>query len=621
MSLSSAVEVIEITSISPFAGAITKKITMNSSTSKSSLDVLLQLLPLLRPYRRQMMWAALALLIAASTVMVLGQGLRHVIDQGLSNGDPTSLNRTMTGFIAVVIVMAVATFTRFYFVSWLGERVIADLRLKVFSQLLTLSPQFYDANRTGDIVSRLTNDTTLLETVIGSSLSMALRNSLMLMGGLFMLFYTSVKLSIIVLVGVPFVVGPILLFGRRVRQLSKDSQQRLGDVSAQLDESLHEMRTVQAYAQEPHTEHLFRQRIDAVIITAKKRIQMRATLIATVIVLAFGAIGFILWTGGHDVLAGRISAGELSAFVFYAVIVASAVGTISEVFGDLQRAAGATERLMELLRTEAVIRAPQIPRELVKPVRGKLRFEDIDFHYPTRPEHRALAPFRLTIEPGETVALVGPSGAGKSTLFQLLLRFYDPQHGTITMDDIDIRQLPPRVLREHMALVSQDAVIFSGTLRDNVRYAKPDATDEEVKAACDAAFVSEFLPKLPQGLDSLLGERGVRLSGGQKQRIAIARAILADRPILLLDEATSALDAESERVVQMALERLMKNRTCIVIAHRLSTVRHADRIAVMENGSLQAIGSHDELVKTNPLYANLAALQFRTPEYNHTALT
>ena len=591
-----------------------------TSPKKTPLRHLQHLLPLLQPYRRQLSYAAIALLVAASSVMLLGQGLRHVIDQGLRTGDPSSLNQTMALFAVVVIVMAMATFTRFYWVSWLGERVIADVRLNVFSHLLTLSPQFYDSNRTGDIVSRLTNDTTMLETVIGSSLSMALRNTLMLIGGLVMLFVTSIKLSFIVLVGVPFVVGPILLFGRRVRQLSKDSQERLGDVSAQLDESLHEMRTVQAYAQEPHTQRLFAQRIDAVIATAKKRIQMRAQLIATVIVLAFGAIGFILWTGGHDVVAGRITPGELSAFVFYAVIVASAVGTISEVFGDLQRAAGATERLVDLLSTSALIRAPENQQVLSSPVRGALSFEQIEFRYPTRPDSAALQQFSLQVKPGETVALVGPSGAGKSTVFQLLLRFYDPAQGAIKIDGIDIRQLDPRQLREQIAMVSQDAVIFSGSLRDNVRYAKPDASDADVAAACAAAFVSEFVDKLPDGLDSQLGERGVRLSGGQKQRIAIARAILANRPILLLDEATSALDAESERVVQLALERLMKNRTCIVIAHRLATVRHADRIAVLENGQLQAIGHHDDLVQNSALYAHLAALQFRHQTADASAL-
>ncbi len=582
-----------------------------NTTVKAPLRHLHHLLPLLRPYRRQIVYAACALLIAAGTVMLLGQGLRQVIDEGLRTGDPTRLNQTMALFIGVVVIMAVATFTRFYWVSWLGERVIADVRLKVFSHLLDLSPQFYDSTRTGDIVSRLTNDTTMLETVIGSSLSMAIRNALMLIGGLVMLFVTSVKLSLIVLVGVPFVVGPILIFGRRVRQLSKDSQERLGDVSAQLDEALHEMRTVQAYAQEAHTYHRFSQRIDAVMATAKKRIQMRASLIATVIVLAFGAIGFILWTGGHDVVAGRISPGELSAFVFYAVIVASAVGTISEVFGDLQRAAGATERIIELLSTPPTIAAPISAQLLPVPLRGKIVFDAVNFCYPTRPNQPALQDFSLAIHPGETVALVGPSGAGKSTVFQLLLRFYDPQQGRISIDGVAINDIPPRALRAHIALVSQDAVIFSGTLRDNVRYAKPDASDADVNAACEAAFVSEFIAKLPDGLDSMVGERGVRLSGGQKQRIAIARAILADRPILLLDEATSALDAESERVVQLALERLMHNRTCLVIAHRLSTVRHANRIAVMENGRLQAIGRHDELVQSNALYAHLASLQFR----------
>ncbi|NQD39102.1 ATP-binding cassette domain-containing protein [Permianibacter sp. IMCC34836] len=582
----------------------------NTEQPKAKLGQLRKLSELLRPYRKQIAIALVALVIAASSFLVLGQGLKAVIDKGLATSAPDALNQAMAFFLVVVLVLAMATYVRFYFVSWLGERVIADLRRQVFEHLLTLSPQFYENTRTGEALSRLTNDTTMLETVIGSSLSMALRNALMLVGGLIMLFFTSVKLTAFVLLAVPLVVVPIIVFGRRVRGLARDSQARLGDASAFLDEALHEVRTVQASVAEPVMKSRFAAHLDAVLGTAKARIRARAALIAIVIVLAFGAIGFILWTGGHDVIAGRITAGQLSAFVFYAVIVASAVGTISEVFGDLQRAAGATERLMELLSTRPLITAPAEPQALPTPVRGELCFEQVHFHYPTRPDSAALNDFSLTVKAGERVALVGPSGAGKSTAFQLLLRFYDPENGVIRLDGQDIRQLDPQALRSHLALVPQDPVIFADSVRENVRFARPEASDAEVRSALEAAYALDFVEQMPGGLDAQLGERGVRLSGGQRQRLAIARALLADRPVLLLDEATSALDAESERMVQLALDRLMQNRTTLIIAHRLATVRHADRIAVLDKGKLVALGSHDELVRDNPLYAKLARLQF-----------
>jgi ATP-binding cassette subfamily B protein len=495
-------------------------------------------------------------------------------------------------------------------VSWLGERVTADLRRTVFDHLLRLPPGFFEVTRTGEVISRLTTDTTMLETVIGSSASMAIRNFLLLVGGLVMLALTSLKLTLLVLAGVPVVVVPIILFGRRVRRLARATQDRVGDVGAYLDESLHEIRTVQAYGHEDDDRRGFAARVEAAFGTALRRIRQRALLVAAVIVLVFGAVGVILWIGGHDVLAGRISAGQLSAFVFYAVIVAGAVGTISEVIGDLQRAAGATERLFELLAIEPEIRAPEQPVALPEPASGTVVFDSITFHYPSRPDAPALATFSLDVQAGERVALVGPSGAGKTTVFQLLLRFYDPQSGVVRVDGIDLRQADPRAVRRRLAVVPQEPVIFAASVEDNVRYGRPDATAAEIRAACEAAYATEFIERLPQGFDAFLGERGVRLSGGQRQRLAIARAILADRPILLLDEATSALDAESERMVQRALERLMARRTVLMIAHRLATVRHADRIAVMEQGRVIAIGTHDALIRDNPLYARLAALQF-----------
>ena len=564
----------------------------------------------LRPYLRQVTIAAAALVVAAAAVLAIGQGLRFVIDRGFAASSAAELDRALALSAGVIVVMALATYTRFYFVSWLGERVTADLRRDVFSRLLAQSPAFFEDTRTGEVIARLANDTTMLETVIGSSASMAARNGLLLVGGLAMLALTSVKLTLLVLAGVPLVVAPILLFGRRVRRLARASQDRVGDVGAYVDEALHEIRTVQAYGHEGVDRARFGERVEAAFAAGKRRIAQRAMLVALVILLAFGAVGLILWIGGRDVLAGRISPGELSAFVFYAVIVASAVGTISEVVGDLQRAAGATERLFELLSLEPAIRAPSDPLPLPVPPRGTLDFERVTFSYPSRPGTPALAEIDLDVAAGERVALVGPSGAGKTTFFQLLLRFYDPQAGTVRVDGVDVARADPAAVRGRIALVPQDPVIFAASVLENVRYGRPDASEDEVRAACEAAHASGFVAQLPQGYASELGERGVRLSGGQRQRLAIARAILADRPILLLDEATSALDAESERAVQQALERLMTGRTVLTIAHRLATVRHADRIVVLEAGRIVAAGTHDRLVADSPLYARLAALQF-----------
>ncbi len=576
----------------------------------AALKVLARVGQFVRPYKRQVILAGIALLFAAASVLAVGQGLKFVIDRGFAAGSAVELDRALALMMVVVVVLALATFTRFYYVSWLGERVTADLRRAVFDHLLALPPGYFEVMRTGEVISRLTNDTTMLETVIGSSASMAVRNVLLMIGGLVMLALTSAKLTLMVLVGVPLTVVPIILFGRRVRRLARASQDRVGDVGAYVDEALHEIRTVQAYGHEAEDRRQFGARVESAFATARQRIRQRAFLVATVILLVFGAVGIILWIGGHDVLAGRISAGQLSAFVFYAVIVASAVGAISEVIGDLQRAAGATERLFELLEVDSGIRAPANPMSLPIPARGTVAFRDVTFHYPSRPDTPALAEFSLDVAAGEKVALVGPSGAGKTTVFQLLLRFYDPEQGGVTIDGVDLRTADPAAVRAHLAVVPQDPVIFATSVLENVRYGRPDATEAQVRAACDAAYATEFIERIPEGFASFLGERGVRLSGGQRQRIAIARAILADRPVLLLDEATSALDAESERMVQLALERLMTGRTVLIIAHRLATVRHADRIAVMEHGRIIATGSHDQLAQSNPLYARLAALQF-----------
>ena len=563
----------------------------------------------LRPYRRRVLVAALALVLAAAAMLAVGQGLRAVIDQGFAARDPAWLNRSLAATFALIALLAAATYTRFYNVSWLGERVTADLRQQLFDHLLSLPPGWFEQGRTGEVMSRLTADTTQIEQVIGSSLSIALRNALLLAGGLAMLFTTSLKLTLLTLAGVPLVVAPILLYGRRVRRLARESQDRVADLGNRIDETLHEIRIVQAYGHEDADRQDFARLVETGFATARQRIANRARLVAAVLLLVFGAIAFILWVGGHDVLEGRLSAGELSAFVFYAALVAASIGALSEVWGDLQRAAGATERIAEILAIRPEIVVPANPRPLPDPPRGALHFERVRFHYPSRPDTPALDDFSLSVTPGETVALVGPSGAGKSTVFQLLLRFYDVAAGEIAVDGVPLPQADPAALRRRMALVPQEPAIFAASVLENVRYARPDADEAAVRAACRAAFADEFIDRLPEGYATWLGERGQRLSGGQRQRIAIARALLADRPILLLDEATSALDSESERMVQAALDELMRGRTTLMIAHRLSTVRRAHRIFVLDHGRVVQHGSPTELLAQGGLYARLAGQQ------------
>jgi ATP-binding cassette subfamily B protein len=575
----------------------------------ASPQSLFAMLPFLRPYAGRWAIAFLALLVAAGATLALPVAFRYLIDLGFSAGNRAHIDRYFVALFVVSLVLAGATALRFYMVSWLGERVTADLRRAVYDRVLRMSPQFFETTQTGEVLSRLTTDTTLIQTVVGTSLSQGLRNLFLLVGGLVMLAVTSPTLSAYILVTLVVVIAPIIFFGRRVRKLSGLTQDRVAGASALAGEVLNAMPTVQSYNQQPYESARFGAAVEHAFDAALSRIRARAALTAMVIVLIFGAIVFVLWLGARAVLAGDMTAGLLSQFILYAVVTAGAVGAVSEVWGDLQRAAGATDRLLQLRGAQSPVieAATTVPL----PEHGEgLRFDHIAFAYPSRPGTPALADLSLHVRPGEHVALVGPSGAGKTTLFQVLLRFYDPQAGRISINGVDTRQLSLQDLRAHIGVVLQETVIFSGSVMDNIRYGRDKASVDEVKAAARMAAADGFIAALPDGYDTFLGERGVRLSGGQRQRIAIARAILKNPPVLLLDEATSALDAESERLVQQALDNATQSRTTLVIAHRLATVKQADRILVLDAGRIVAEGTHTDLMATSPLYARLAALQF-----------
>ncbi len=562
----------------------------------------------LAPYRRQIVFASIALVVTAAVTLSIGQGMRLVIDRGFGEGSDAVLVQSIGVFALLVVLLTLGTFARFYFVSWVGERVSADIRRAVFEHLLHLHPGFFEANQPTEIQSRITTDTTLLQTVIGSSVSIALRNALMFAGGLTLLFVTNAKLSLLVVASVPFVVAPVILFGRSVRRLSRTSQDRLADVGSYAGEALRQIKIVQAFNHQSRDARSFAERVELAFQVAVRRIRQRSFLVAIVMLLVLGAVASMLWVGGQDVLAGDISPGELAAFIFYAFIVAGSVGAISEVYSDLQRAAGATERLMELLAASSELPEPDAPMLPAEPL--VLSVRNVTFAYPTRPQTLVLRDLSFQVRPGEMVAVVGPSGAGKSTLLDLLQRFYDPRSGCIEMSGVDLRAMRLADVRRLTGFVPQDSVLFAGTIRENLMYGAPDADGAALERSLALAHAAQFVAELPHGLDTRVGEGGVGLSGGQRQRLAIARALLVDPRFLLLDEATSALDAQSEEHIRQSLKDMHGERTVIVIAHRLSTVRQADRILVLDGGALVASGTHDALMAENQLYATFVRIQF-----------
>lgn len=566
-----------------------------------------------KPYRARLIIAMVALIATSALTLSIGQGIRLMVDEGFAAESFDGLTQALSLFGFIIVALATGAYFRFYMVSWIGERVVADIRIRLYEHLVSLPPSFFEDNLAGEIQSRVTTDTTLLQTVIGSSFSFALRNSLTFIGGLVLMFVSNIKLSLIVLTVVPFIVFPLIYFGRKVKKLSRDSQDKVASVGAWAGESLQHIKVVQAFTREDLVVEQFSHSAEGAFDVALKRIQQRAILIALVMILVMGAIAGMLYVGGSDVLRGALSAGELSAFVFYAIMVAGSLAAVTEVYGEVQRAAGAAERILELLGTRSDIESPKCLGVKTNPLNSTenlIEFKDVNFTYPSRPDHKALSELNLVIKAGERVALVGPSGAGKSTLFDLLLRFRDPQTGGVSIGGVNLKDMDLNSLRNMFALVPQQPVLFSANVWDNLRYGSPNATEEQVTKAAKAAHAHEFIMQLPKGYQSFLGEQGVKLSGGQRQRLAIARAILRDPKILLLDEATSALDAQSEHLVQQALNELMKDRTTLVIAHRLATVVHVDRIVVMDQGVMVDQGSHHQLMQSSKLYQRLAQLQF-----------